>query len=183
MIREVHHFLRDQRRRAHAFETRHAARPLLRAVHAARVELDDAVGVRQPAIADAAAMKYNPRLARDAELWLLRPRHAVLSRRIRDAPPADSGQPRRRTSRRTTTNRATWCMRTAIPRNCTTTSRPSSTSHRQRRQLEVEESGSQPACLPSPAGGRRCRLRRQDAGANSGAGPQGERHGWRGEGG
>ena len=42
-----------QRRRAHAFERRDAAGALRRPVHAARVELDDAVRVRQAAVADA----------------------------------------------------------------------------------------------------------------------------------
>ena len=49
----LHHRLRDQRGRAHALERGHPAGPLLRAVHAARVELDDAVGIGQAAVADA----------------------------------------------------------------------------------------------------------------------------------
>ena len=47
------HLLRDERRRPHALEAGHGAGALPRAVHARRVELDDAVGVRQPAVADA----------------------------------------------------------------------------------------------------------------------------------
>jgi hypothetical protein len=53
MIRVVHHLLRDERRRPHAFDARHRPGALARPVHARRVELDDAVGVRQPAVADA----------------------------------------------------------------------------------------------------------------------------------
>ena len=53
MVGRVHHQLRHLRRRAHAFDRRDAAGALLRPVHAARIELDDAVGVRQPAVADA----------------------------------------------------------------------------------------------------------------------------------
>jgi hypothetical protein len=48
----VEHRLRDARRRPHALERRDAARALQRPVHAAGVELHDAVGVRQPAVAD-----------------------------------------------------------------------------------------------------------------------------------
>ena len=53
VVRVVHHGLRHERRRAHALDGRHAAGALLRAVHAAGVELDHAVGVGQPAVADA----------------------------------------------------------------------------------------------------------------------------------
>ena len=53
----LHHRLRDERRRAHAFERGDAAGALLRAVHAARVELHDAVGVRQAAVADAVVLR------------------------------------------------------------------------------------------------------------------------------
>ena len=48
----VEHRLRHPRGRAHALERGDAAGALQRAVHAAGVELDDAVGVRQPAVAD-----------------------------------------------------------------------------------------------------------------------------------
>ena len=54
VVGHLEHRLGHQRRRAHAFERGDAAGALRRAVHAARVELHDAVGVRQPAVADAA---------------------------------------------------------------------------------------------------------------------------------
>ena len=49
----VHHRLGHQRRGAHALEAGHAAGALLGPVHAAGVELHDAVGVGQAAVADA----------------------------------------------------------------------------------------------------------------------------------
>ncbi len=49
----LEHGLGDERRRAHAFDARHAAGALGRPVHAARVELHDAFGVGQAAVADA----------------------------------------------------------------------------------------------------------------------------------
>jgi hypothetical protein len=65
MIGVVHYRLRHLRRCAHTLETGDATRPALRAVHAARVELHDTVGVRQSTVAD-------PRL-----LWIeLRDVHA-----------------------------------------------------------------------------------------------------------
>ena len=54
MVRRlVHHLPRDRGGRRDAFERGDAARPPPRPVHAAGVELDDAVGVRQAAVADA----------------------------------------------------------------------------------------------------------------------------------
>ncbi len=53
MVGLLEHRLGDERRRAHAFEGGDAAGALRRPVHAARVELHDAVGIRQPAVADA----------------------------------------------------------------------------------------------------------------------------------
>ena len=53
----LEHRLGDQRRRAHAFERRDAAGALGRAVHAARVELHDAFGVGQAAVADAGLVR------------------------------------------------------------------------------------------------------------------------------
>ena len=49
----VHHLLRDYGGRADSLDGRDAARALARAVHAARIELDDAVGIWQPAVPDA----------------------------------------------------------------------------------------------------------------------------------
>ena len=77
MVGVVHDGLRHERRRAHALEARDAAGPLLRAVHAARVELDDAVGVRQAAVADA-------RLERDRARTMLTP---AMSASSTSAPP------------------------------------------------------------------------------------------------
>ena len=53
VIGVVHHLLRHERRRAHALDARHRAGALARAVHARGVELHDAFGVRQAAVADA----------------------------------------------------------------------------------------------------------------------------------
>jgi len=53
MVGQIHHLLGDVRRRADAFQRGHASRALPGPVHTARVELDDAVGIRQAAVADA----------------------------------------------------------------------------------------------------------------------------------
>ena len=53
MIGLIHHLLRDERRCAHAFDCRHASRALAWPVHAAGIELHDAVRIRQAAVADA----------------------------------------------------------------------------------------------------------------------------------
>jgi hypothetical protein len=53
MIGLLHDLVGDQRRGPHPFEAGHAPGAALRAVHAAGVELDHAVGVRQAAVADA----------------------------------------------------------------------------------------------------------------------------------
>src|SRR5262249_29511136 len=57
VIRFVGDQLRDARRRAHAFDAGDAAGALFGPVHAARVELDDAVSVRQTAPADAGLIR------------------------------------------------------------------------------------------------------------------------------
>ena len=57
VVGRVHDELRDVRRRPHAFERGDAAGALLRPVHAARVELHDAVGIRQAAVADAVVLR------------------------------------------------------------------------------------------------------------------------------
>src|SRR4029079_17172651 len=53
MVRMIHHRLGHERRSANAFQRRDAACALLWTVHAARIELHNAVGVRQAAITDA----------------------------------------------------------------------------------------------------------------------------------
>src|SRR6476620_10798485 len=53
MVGLLHHGLGDERRRSYALQRRNTASLLLRSVHAARIELDDSVGVRQASVADA----------------------------------------------------------------------------------------------------------------------------------
>jgi hypothetical protein len=53
MVGLLRHQLRDLRRGAHAFDARDGAGLFLRPVHARRIELDDTVGIRQSAPADA----------------------------------------------------------------------------------------------------------------------------------
>ena len=53
MVGVAQDLLRHERRRADALDAGHGAGALLRPVHARGVELHDAVGVRQPAVADA----------------------------------------------------------------------------------------------------------------------------------
>src|SRR5215213_100854 len=53
VIGQLHHRLRDERGRTHAFERSHRARALFRPVHNGRVELNYAFGIRQAAVADA----------------------------------------------------------------------------------------------------------------------------------
>ena len=53
MVCMLHHSLCNQRRRANALQRSHATRPFLRAVHAAGIQLDDAVSVRQAPETDA----------------------------------------------------------------------------------------------------------------------------------
>ena len=53
MVGVLHHRLGHERRRLTPSSAPTRARPLRRAVHARRVELHDAVGVRQPAVSDA----------------------------------------------------------------------------------------------------------------------------------
>lgn len=61
MVGVVHHGLRGQRRRAHALERAHTARALPRAVHAARVELHDAVLVVQASVPDTGLLRIQLR--------------------------------------------------------------------------------------------------------------------------
>src|SRR5690606_13931946 len=51
VIGVLHHLLGDERWRAHLFERCHTAGTLERTVHTARVELYDAIGVGNPAVA------------------------------------------------------------------------------------------------------------------------------------
>ena len=56
MVRTLHHCLCAQRRGADAFERRHTAGAFRRAMHAARIELNDSIRVRQSSVPDAVVL-------------------------------------------------------------------------------------------------------------------------------